>query len=863
MTLITKVITGAPVVSQPGVFTVYGFEIKNSKNVVSIVGIQDILASDYTWSYIRSEGFSLQVRVMERKQADGSVVHQLGLVTANLHGVTEVRIPDNVLNPQIRDQYIKAQGFFTPEAAYDMLTIVLVQMVTIDKKYKEGTLVVKASMTDYVPANNWLVDYINTKFPRSRSSLVMNKPTDELYISIPDYATLTNIYRHDSNTWDDSDDSEDSEDEEYYVSPAETTSAFSIKSVFDASAGKNSSSVQYFEQLNTPINAKNFKVDMGFPYYDSINYHECSRMSDNPYVPEYIIGSEDNNELEVAQPNEAMYYRDLQLLIRHGLQAENEYMSQAEVDKAIELGQHSRIVDAYLKDMTRLAFALTRRHTGHCGYSSVTAENEQTDSGGIEYIFSGLYSIERAGDTYRKVPFSVDRVQMLQSEYRLFNGFDPLCSYIENYTWGAFVWAKALIILLRFGEKKPRLLYIAGRDTSSKKYFDLEQCSITEFSGNKETWTPIPLPDGAEYEFLGVVMQSGYPADPQEFSKYYQLNSTLNNLQLPIGVVLSKRYQGIPDRELTFVDMPNFMQLLIKQQPKILNVFFDKQLKKVVLNGDLSTKGFQRIPLADTVSALELNNNLRICYYNIVLAREYSDLTHNNPAYSNNPIKIDSNINNVFSLVSRVFQTNPLSKMEMIASIATEQDVNIVAQVVGAYGIGADTEQLPFIYHCALNYTGIFIRLYRALLGKNDQPAGWTLDQVLNTSYEVFCMKADNVSRKASFSASLQAIFNSTMKGLDSYYSIVDGSGRIVAHFAQRKKQFPDGKVQKLLIVWKCGDYDVSKLEKLSSYSIKWFMDAVHPKYKQAKEAGTLSALLGKTVIVPNENTLEDIAKFS
>lgn len=846
----------------PGMIAVYGAEVITAGGETVIVGIMDILASDYTWRSLAKQGLKLNPVVIPTGLGTENESFVVQFITQPT-GDYEIFNLENTLrsaDEELAAALCNRQSTYTPEMFYSIRNRLRTQLLGVGRAYLDKTLVVRANMSGFVgSSDNTLTKYQAQYFPATYPDKVMEKPEDELSLVIPSYGRLKRIYERDAKAMEAIEATEgyDSEDEE--DSGAAPTQAFSQFDMGVDNAETLVLNVEYFEDLNPAIDPEHFKVDMGFPYYDSIDFRTCATTTGTQFNPNFIFGSDTNNELEVPLPNEQEYYKGLQAAIRLGLQEENDYLTQDQINAALESGQHSKVMDGYLQDMAKLAFRLGRRHTGHCT-RSVMDDDDETAEDGIGLEIDGLYTLEpKTGPKYRRIPLSSDRIAALQQDYRIFDGFEHIKNYVANYGWGADTWAKVLVILLRFGNRKPRLLYVSGKDPQKKVYFDLEESKITELNGNKATWTPKPFADGSEYELFGMIVCDSKPTDIQYFKNNLGVKAPVTPLNLPVGVILSKYYEDTDEPEFTFVDMFTFIEIVRNNRHKISGVKFVPTSENPIEIADPS--GLVNSPMSDVLTYLKSNSNMQIMYANIDLKKQYDKLCKECQMYASSVAPINIQAEHIFALVQKVLSTYPLDDMASIADIITSRDANEVRRICSTYKITSSNIQQPILSYVALEKMRVLLSVYDDLYQQNSNANEWDAVTIFNTFYRDLLQSSAGKTAVKRNSDECFLHFTAGVTKLKRFYPIVRRDKKIVGFMGAVTN--PETKKVAAYYVWKVGDYDAPPRESwLPEISLDTFRSTVYTGYERAKASGKLAALMNHRIFCPNAGTMDAIAKM-
>lgn len=879
--MIKTIFTGAPLVdiNMHPMISCYGLEMVEPNGKSVIVGVEDILASDYTWRAIIREGITLYPYVidMTRDPMIPQCLVQFFVQTPKDTNLCDFELTFRSSDNELIAALAGRQALYTPERFTELREMLRFQVLEVHRKFLSKELSVRASLTNYLPSeSNPLSEYRAQTVPGQLPNLDMKTETDELSLSIPTYTRLRGIYKRDKTTMDAIENYTSSQDEqdEGEDSGAERTAAFSDASSLSTPQGSfdlGTSSepvalnIEYFEDLATLVDPVHFNVSMGFPFYDSIDYDNAASNTGMSYDPAFIVGSDSNNELPIPLPNEERYFKELQFAIRNGLQEENGYLTIAEVDDAITSGQHSSVLDGYLKDVCSLAFTLNRSHTGHCvRVASVEDDDESEDDIGLE--IEGLYtaSVTSLGKV-TKTALEDTRVEALRASYRLFDGFEHIKAYIENYTWGADSWATALIILLRFGSRKPRLLYVPGKDTSKKTYFNLEVSKVTELSGDKTNWHPIPFEGGEEYKLVGLIVNDYTPQDVMGIRNIMGIVSPVQPLNFPIGVVLAKFYETVESPELTFVDMFAFIELL-RMKTRIVGVTYDPANNPAIKfdhNVDVSVVDFSVV-----IENINTNSDMLIVCPNIILQQEFNTICAKCSANHKSLPVVSIKKNSMFKLLQNAL-TSELKTLVAVGSFITEKDPQRVADLSSAYNLGVKNLDKPVIdfvtFEKFAEFLSVYEELYKSGLLRTPIDVSGEIETVVNTFYQHKLESTTGKTSKQRIVDDYSSNFKINCNKIQQFYSIsrrTQTGSEIVGFFGN----FVDPKLNaKCFCIWNVGEFGNPPKEKLNpnTVDIAEIRKALGAPYLKFKAEGKLLSFMNVRVFCPESGTMDKMLRIS
>lgn len=259
------------------------------------------------------------------------------------------------------------------------------------------------------------------------------------------------------------------------------------------------------------------------PYRDPKLYRPNFELYLGDMPKEYVIGSAKNNDLPI-QPNEQEYFDALKDLISFGIKNEGNIPGSVEA------------VYSYLMQLANTVASWNWSHTGLLpvaeGIEDESDNNtdvyESKDdakenlSGSKEFIATGRTLSDFAGD-----------------------GQIYLDAFIQSACEkDIYAPAEAIIKLLRWGERKPTRLKLAG----SEKYFDLNKFISVEGSGDWES-IEVQKVSGYTYTPVTVVMADGSFADAKYLVNCGYDNSTLG---IPVGIICSKKFVNNKEQLVVF-----------------------------------------------------------------------------------------------------------------------------------------------------------------------------------------------------------------------------------------------------------------------------------------------------------------------
>ncbi len=425
---------------------------------------------------------------------------------------------------------------------------------------------------------------------------VQYKPVDRLSFRVASFDELLAFYGTDDSSSD-----EDYADDELRA-PGVGESQTNLFSQLNMSAGTSTPSQPMVTSdaidVTPNISLDTIPVDTVFKYYDSVAFKDCITVLGSKIKPELIEGNPNNNTSQVY-PNEQMYFNALCNLINVGLMKELSLESEEQLQKAVEAGQRSRIVDMYLQDCCDKALRLNWAHTGAVQGDSLKADvSEDDESDSVETDLLGYYTIQRiSDDKMERIPLTLEAISR-QERGDLKSAIMILTSYCNTTVLNTYAWAYALIQLLRWGERKPSCICIDSLARDEKPlYLDMINMRRTSYKGNVNDLTKHVWEDGSTIQIRALITTQLSPEFVQSAKQIY--SDVKDDVNYPCGVALETTYEEDNRIQTTeVIDLVTLANLVQKGALKVRGLQFDSASNQFVFKtGEaLSAASLNRLP---------------------------------------------------------------------------------------------------------------------------------------------------------------------------------------------------------------------------------------------------------------------------
>lgn len=694
-----------------------------------------------------------------------------------------------------------------------------------------------------------------TKHAKAGSLLkdsVMLTPEADLSFSVPTYSELCSVYSQDALK--SSGDDEDTSEEGSIADALAQTGYFAgLEVQSDIGMGART-----FASLSPCVDTQHIPVNAAFPYYDSIAYREILLAKENTYaIPiEYIEGSQANNLLPI-QPNEQAYYNALVALIREGIAVENSLVTDDEIDEFIKQGYTSTIVDAYLSDLSDLAFKLNWTHTGTVimpteDQSANDEDSESEDS--VTSAFPGYYTVDfdATNHTAKIRSLSSQLIGKINS-YAFVDGFSRIRRYVNFNTMNSYKWAEALIRLLRWGNRKPTCLCIKNYSKDRQEYLDLNKMEPTTFAGSMDELIPVVNPDGTTLSVAGGIWL-GYnrdvPRDLEGIKNVMGLNLPDTPRYLA-GLVLRTNYVDQEIYRLEFMDVFSAVTMIANDSVKISGISITKENKFEVSPDARASFLEDQFTLSDTIRCARPNCN-PVITPSPKLVRTLQAM--HGRIQNVSPADI-----NVFRVL---FSMNGNSSYESVikveeAFMLPDASAREAALQEKRKQIGGDYDNL-LIQGIMNEICTPFMRFAVELSEITEDPQTLTLDVLLNTAWDVQVAIDTKTSpvRRIVPNMGMNPVFTSTISKAQKSWAIVAKlPGEDVTTIAGFIAQYisPDNKRKTLF--WTADEYTPATQPTGTQEATK-IWSTIYKQYRELSEAGKWEQHKNRTIIPATEDTM-------
>jgi hypothetical protein len=278
-----------------------------------------------------------------------------------------------------------------------------------------------------------------------------------------------------------------------------------------------------------------------------------------------VLGQSSNNTLDI-QENEKVYFDKLKNLIVEGLKLQFPGKSLEELEAA---GIADKDSSEYLMNMCHLALRTNYMHTGAVRRTALNIEQVSD----IRYNSDGVVDEGASGDDEYDLNGVEDDEDLAQSMaddkgegYTYYHGsgsggsskvVDLLASlkfYVDSVR-DSYRWAETLIILLRFGKRKPTKLKLKNADT----FFDLNTFSISKFSGDMASVEEEILDEasGSNRAVVGLINLTMSSMDRRDH--YINSLGYAEKFDSVLGLILASKFKGVKEVFRTYIDIPSIV----------------------------------------------------------------------------------------------------------------------------------------------------------------------------------------------------------------------------------------------------------------------------------------------------------------
>lgn len=679
----------------------------------------------------------------------------------------------------------------------------------------------------------FIVGLIATQRKEPLGDRVMNSPKDIVSFVVPPLSDIKMVYG--DNSW------KDSEEVESLDGQTEKTSNFAevqtIGQLIDYAA------------LEPKINTRYIPVNRDFPYYDSISYRDILQKLGSPYPIDFVAGSPDNNFLDI-QSNEQDYYNALVERIREGIADEYGVTTSQEVDELVAQGKTSTVVNRYLQDLCSDAYNLNWTHAGAADISieEADADEEGDTDVTVGVTKPGYYRIDIDSSGQHKRVELIDlitrKVQM--GEFKL--GIEQIKRFCNTRIYNSYVWAEALIRLLRWGENKPSHLCIKDYGKDKPEYFDLNKTEVTTFAGNFGELTPEVNATTGAIENIDSIVWTGFAGESITDRQGASVAAGFElpeSPRIPLGVAIRTNYSGQTIYRLEYIDIFTFALQMTKGDSKYGQITFDAESNSITLGDYAADRATMYTSLSDVLTPRDKD---------VITSISQSPDIAKSIALLTNRLTANFKDINMFSIMGRMYNTPRFETAYDMYSLVDTADAQERIKRLAQLKAGGKTETDVAIASLIPQVSAKYFALYEKIKDKEDV----TLPEILQ--YALLVQEQSNLkdgpvraSRtglkiKANFTAGVtQCVdyFKVNIDGLPTYFVGVRNIG--VAEGNRPIRYY---------YVWTENEW-ASNINVTKVLPAERFKDLFVTQYQKAKALGKLNVLEQQVLCTATDQTLE------
>lgn len=436
-----------------------------------------------------------------------------------------------------------------------------------------------------------------------------------------------------------------------------------------------------------------------------IGWADSKRLMGYSFPNEEVTGYSENNELDI-QENEEKFFNSLKELVKRGLKTQysrkNNFgniiqeITDEEVEKLIEEGKRSDLVDGYLKDFCHLALRNGRSHTGRVSETTVSEdddEGEESTGIDVESKYYGYGKPSKSGDK-----LIINPVYLTDKEINSLSSKDAMMglnNYIKSCN-NSYAWAEALIKLLRWGSRKVKMLYVTGSEQNGvKRYLNLETFTITTFSGDWSTLKPTMFDEVSDRAMTEILYVNQVVRDIKYVTSqdYISKGLDMKNVNVIVGFKFAKTYEGDVRQDI-YMDVLTFIDYIKNAEDGEKIYGFDYDGSKIIVEESFESMSNGELPVRLATDALKT----------ILGSSDSSIIIEPNVAIVEKLIEQDVNNNvrtfNMFNIWDKFLTSSDLStdlgkgvygdKEELVNKIVNSEVMSeeeaVLWQLVGEYG---------------------------------------------------------------------------------------------------------------------------------------------------------------------------------
>lgn len=317
------------------------------------------------------------------------------------------------------------------------------------------------------------------------------------------------------------------------------------------------SEVKYpdFSKVNDPY--------MGRPGLRYIGWAEMINLYYKGFNPKYLTGFSENNDTPILE-HEQPIYQALTGLVDEAIEDS--------VRNGIEIkeGGLPKPLYEYFEALVDLTLLHNRVHTGAASIIDYDLGNDEEDNNtgegrgksvpgsGVSFSFEGQMKSHY--------------ISISDNDVSLNNRNATLRRGLINFILEAndkYAFPEAIVKLLRWGELRPRLLFLENSETTEFKYFDLEK--FTKREGDTDFTKLVPyVEDGADKFVTGIIMLS--KDTPSSLVRdlmstpLAEVYSTFTPIDTIIGVELLRTFENSKEEIRTYVDLDTLTDMVKRQR---------------------------------------------------------------------------------------------------------------------------------------------------------------------------------------------------------------------------------------------------------------------------------------------------------
>ncbi|WP_304427880.1 hypothetical protein [uncultured Clostridium sp.] len=339
-------------------------------------------------------------------------------------------------------------------------------------------------------------------------------------------------------------------------------------------------------------------------------YMDYIQTVDPSFDVKKVVGNPTNNDLPI-QPNEEEFYKALCSLAEYTTKNKTHYgeASDEEIDRMAQLHLSTTAFANLDEDFRRLAIALLDKALAinymHTGFVPISKVYDNDDDSNDDVEKDTTISTEEIGSSYEY--YDTGKV-------RIGNASDIILAYLDGETNGDYkALCEAIVKLLRWGDRKPSKLKVVG----AKKYLSLESFISESNSGN---FASMEVKEIEGCTLLPSNYKITLSEDFNDMNYFASLGIDVESINLPVGLVLSKRYitedgSGlVQDIHTSLIDI--VYNLMVNDTSKNSKVFGIKlENNRIVLDKRIEKFFNKNVTLAMSVAEVTSDQESRVEFY--------------------------------------------------------------------------------------------------------------------------------------------------------------------------------------------------------------------------------------------------------